>query len=185
MNNTDSGAGDGDSGCGPRETPDAPSPSGPCPSALIGDPLHLLAFGLGSGLAPRAPGTFGTLAALPLAWLVGGLSLATYSVVCLALAAIAIYVAGRAARALRQHDHGAIVIDEVAGLLWGMWAVPPTLTNLLLAFALFRFFDIVKPWPIGWVDRNTRGGFGIVADDLLAGVATAASLNALNAVVMI
>lgn len=157
----------------------------PTPIQLCSDPLHLLSFGCGSGLAPVAPGTFGTLAALPLVWSLGDLSLVTYSVVCLAFALVAVFVAGRTARALGVHDHGAIVIDEVAGVLWSMWAVTPSFTNLILAFLLFRFFDIVKPWPIGWVDRNTKGGFGIVADDLLAGVAAALALNALNALVMI
>lgn len=142
-------------------------------------PLHLLALGFGLGLAPRAPGTFGTLAALPLvavlypapAWL--GL----LAVAAAVLAGVAI--CGRAADDAGVHDHPAIVWDEVAGylvatlplILGGVWLHP--VLDAAVLFLLFRLLDAVKPGPIGWLDRRLHGGLGIMADDVAAGAVAA------------
>jgi phosphatidylglycerophosphatase A len=133
-------------------------------------PSHLLAFGFGSGLLPAAPGTWGTLAAVPCYLLMAPLSLPWYLFL-LALAFLAgIWICGQASKDLGVHDHGGIVWDEIVGYLVAMALVPATLFWVLIGFVLFRFFDILKPWPIGYMDRKIGGGLGIMLDDLLAGV---------------
>ena len=134
------------------------------------NPIHLLAFGFGSGAAPVAPGTFGTLAALPLLWPLSLLPLAGYLGVLLLAFVLGVFLCDRTARDLGVHDHSGIVWDEFVGLFVTMIAVPLNWQSLLLGFCLFRLFDILKPWPIGWLDRQVAGGFGIMLDDLLAGV---------------
>ena len=134
------------------------------------NPVHLLAFGFGTGLMPRAPGTAGSvvgallyipLSALPLIHFVGLL---------VALFAAGVWLCGRTASDLGVHDHGGIVFDEIVGVLIAMAALPRDWIWLLAAFLLFRLFDIVKPWPIRWLDRQVKGGLGIMLDDLVAGV---------------
>lgn len=134
------------------------------------NPVHFLALGFGSGLAAKAPGTFGTLAAIPLYLLMMNLSFPLY-VMCVAIGAIVgIYICDKAAKDMQVHDHGAIVWDEVIGLLITMIAAPAGLLWLGVGFVLFRFFDIIKPWPISWLDKHVHGGFGIMIDDVLAGI---------------
>ncbi|HIE54618.1 MAG TPA: phosphatidylglycerophosphatase A [Chromatiaceae bacterium] len=134
------------------------------------NPLHLLAFGFGSGLAPVAPGTFGTLAAIPLYLLMAQLPLAGYLLVLLLVILVGIPVCAHASRDLGVHDHPGIVWDEFAGFFLTMSAAPAGWPWILAGFALFRFFDIFKPWPIGWLDARVGGGLGIMLDDLLAGL---------------
>jgi phosphatidylglycerophosphatase A len=134
------------------------------------NPIHFLALGFGSGLAAIAPGTFGTLAAVPLYLLLSLLPLSTYVFVTLIVCVAGIYICDKTCRDLGVHDHKAIVWDEVAGYLLTMLAAPVGWQWPLVGFVLFRFFDIVKPWPIRWLDRNVKGGFGVMADDILAGV---------------
>lgn len=134
------------------------------------NPVHFLAFGFGSGLAPKAPGTFGTLAALPIWWLAAQLPLWGYVLVLLSVIAVGPYLCGRTAEDLGVHDHGGIVWDEIAGFLLTMLLVPVSWYGALAGFLLFRLFDIVKPWPIGWLDRQVGGGTGIMLDDLVAGL---------------
>lgn len=139
----------------------------------LANPIHLLALGLGSGLLKPAPGTWGTLAAIPV-YLIVVSWLSPFSVAYLGICAFAfligIYICGRCAEDVGVHDHSAIVWDEWVGLLVSFAFIQPSLTNLLLGFLLFRFFDIVKPWPIKRLDRSVHGGFGIMVDDLIAGV---------------
>lgn len=143
------------------------------------DPTHLLALGFGSGLARFAPGTFGTLAAIPFFLLMSGLAplqyLSIVSMVCLA----GIYLCGKCADDVGVHDHPAIVWDEFAGFFITMFLVPATWQNILVGFIIFRIFDIFKPWPIGVLDRKMRGGFGIMVDDILAGFYSLAIMHAL------
>ena len=134
------------------------------------NPIHLLAFGLGSGAAPKAPGTFGTLAAVPLYLLLQPLANLQYLVLVLLLFLLGIWLCGRTSRDLGVHDHGGIVWDEWVGFLLTMWMAPPGWYWLLAGFCLFRLFDILKPWPIGWLDRRVSGGLGIMLDDVLAGI---------------
>jgi phosphatidylglycerophosphatase A len=134
------------------------------------NPVHFLALGFGSGLAAKAPGTFGTLAAIPLYLLMAQLPLAWYLGLTLLSVLAGIYICDKAAKDMGVHDHGAIVWDEVAGLLITMIAAPAGWIWLLVGFGLFRFFDIIKPWPIRCLDAKVEGGFGIMIDDVLAGV---------------
>ena len=134
------------------------------------NPLHFLALGFGSGLAAKAPGTFGTLAAVPLYLLLAQLPLSWYLAVTLVCVLAGIYICDKAAKDMGVHDHGAIVWDEVTGLLITMIAAPAGLMWLIVGFVLFRLFDIIKPWPIRWLDAKVEGGFGIMIDDVLAGI---------------
>lgn len=134
-------------------------------------PIHFLAFGLGSGLAPKAPGTFGTLAAIPLYLVMAQWSLVTYlGVVLLALLA-GIWICGESARRLGAHDYGGIVWDEFVGFWITMIAAPTTgWLWIIVGFVFFRAFDILKPWPIKLIDAKVQGGLGIMLDDVLAGI---------------
>ncbi len=135
---------------------------------MLADPGHCLALGFGSGLAPRAPGTAGTVVAIGVYLLLAPLPLAAYLAVVGVLFTAGCVVAGRTARALGQHDHGAIVVDEIVGYLLTVTFCSTGGIGLAAGFLAFRFFDIFKPWPIKAVDRRVGGGFGIMADDVLA-----------------
>ena len=150
------------------------------PPALLRDPGHLLALGFGSGLLPRAPGTAGTLVAVPLYLLCAGLPGDAYLLVTALAFLIGVYLCGRTAHALGLHDHPGIVWDEVVGFFVTMAWAPPGALWVLLGFLSFRLFDILKPWPIRALDRAVHGGFGIMLDDLLAGLAAAGSLALLE-----
>lgn len=136
---------------------------------LLSHPAHFISLGFGAGLAPRAPGTAGTL----VAWLLYPLLRAPISdFVFLALLA-SFFVAGliaadRTGRALGVPDHGAIVWDEIVAFWLVLFFTPASLLWQSLAFVLFRFFDIVKPQPIRWVDSRIKGGLGVMLDDVIA-----------------
>jgi phosphatidylglycerophosphatase A len=135
------------------------------------NPIHLLAFGLGSGCAPKAPGTFGTLAAIPFWWLfLQDVPLIPYLCVLIAGFAFGVYLCEQTSKDLGVHDHGGIVWDEWIGLWITYIALPAGIEWIIIGFALFRFFDILKPWPIKWLDEKVHGGFGIMIDDVLAGI---------------
>jgi phosphatidylglycerophosphatase A len=140
------------------------------PVSLLKNPIHLLSVGFGSGLAKKAPGTFGTIAALPFWYALQFLSPVYYIVVLLAAFALGVYLCGATAKALGVHDHGGIVWDEFVGLWIALFMVPMNIYWIALGFALFRLFDIWKPWPIRVLDAKVHGGFGIMIDDVLAGV---------------
>ena len=144
------------------------------------NPLHLLAFGFGSGLAPFAPGTFGTVVGVGLYWLLAGLSLPYYLLVLVVVSVAGIWICDRTAKDLNTHDHPGIVWDEIAGYLVTMIAAPAGWQWMLIGFLLFRFFDVLKPWPISWLDRRVEGGLGIMVDDLLAGVFSLVLLQLLS-----
>jgi phosphatidylglycerophosphatase A len=140
------------------------------PKQILSDPVLFLAFGFGSGLAKKAPGTLGTLAAVPVYWLFAQTNIFVYSLLTVAVTIAGIWICGIAAEKLGEHDFGGIVWDEIAGYLITMWLVPFTWQAMVIGFLLFRVFDIIKPWPIKWVDQRVDGGFGIMLDDVLAGV---------------
>ncbi|MDF3013070.1 MAG: phosphatidylglycerophosphatase [Cellvibrio sp.] len=137
---------------------------------LLANPNHLFAFGFGSGLASRAPGTFGTLAAIPFFLLLQELSWPLYLSWLSVTFALGVLWCDRSSRALGVHDHGGIVWDEFVGFWITMFMAPAGWLWILLGFFLFRFFDILKPWPISWLDKKVHGGFGIMIDDALAGI---------------
>ena len=149
-------------------------PATPTP---FSNPIQFLAFGFGSGLAPRAPGTFGTLAAVPIYWLVADWSLLEYSALILVTAVLGIWICGAASRQLNVHDHPGIVWDEFVGYWITMWAVPVDWVWILAGFVVFRVFDIAKPWPINVLDKKVAGGFGIMIDDILAGIMACITLH--------
>jgi phosphatidylglycerophosphatase A len=141
------------------------------------NPVHFLALGFGSGLAPMMPGTFGSLAALPILFAMSFVTLEVFIFITVASFLVGIYLCGKTARDLNMHDHGSIVWDEVAGMMVTFIAVPLNPLSLLLGFLLFRFFDILKPWPISVFDRRVHGGFGIMIDDIVAGAIACACLH--------
>lgn len=143
---------------------------------LLANPANFLALGAGSGLVPFAPGTFGTIAAIPLAVLMPN-SLAIYTLVIAVLFIAGVWLCDSCANNLGVHDHPAIVFDEWVGYLITMIAVPRSIWFLALGFALFRLFDVLKPWPIGMADKRVSGGLGIMVDDVIAGVFAAVSMQ--------
>lgn len=143
----------------------------PIPDGFLRHPAHFVALGFGSGLARHAPGTWGTLAALPVYVLaLRHLEPWAYLLVLVAGFAVGVWLCQRTVDALRVHDHPAIVWDEFIGLWITLALCPAHWAWWLLGFALFRLFDIAKPWPVSWLDRKVKGGFGVMVDDALAGV---------------
>ncbi|WP_396588568.1 phosphatidylglycerophosphatase A [Bermanella sp. R86510] len=135
------------------------------------NPIHALAFGLGSGLSPKAPGTTGTIAALPIYWfLLADLSPMLFALIVIATFIVGVWVSEKTSQDLGVHDHGGIVIDEWVGMWITLFMAPKVLWVMFVGFVLFRFFDVLKPWPIKWLDQHVKGGFGIMIDDVLAGV---------------
>ncbi len=134
-------------------------------------PVLLLATGFGAGRIPRAPGTFGSLVgiAVYLAW-ARGWPPAVYVMVLTLVFVAGIWLCARAERELGRHDAPAIVWDEIVGQLLALILLPPGWIWIVLAFALFRLFDIWKPFPIGWLNRRVPGGLGIMLDDVVAGL---------------
>ena len=144
---------------------------------ILSDPVLFLAFGFGSGLAKRMPGTMGTLAAIPLYLALVQANSWIYLGVTVLLTVLGVLICDQAAKKLEAHDFGGIVWDEIAGLLITMCWIPFSWQSLLAGFVLFRFFDIVKPWPIKWLDQHVAGGFGIMLDDVAAAVFAAIVLR--------
>lgn len=138
---------------------------------------HFLGFGFGTGLAPFAPGTFGSLAALPIILLLQFHVTWSYLIVTTLAVSYGVIICQRVADDLGVHDHPAIVWDEIAGMLITFIAIPLTPLTLLLGFVLFRFFDIVKPFPIRLIDKKVKGGLGIMLDDVIAGIFAAITLR--------
>lgn len=154
------------------------------PLSLISlkNPWHLLATGFGSGLSPIIPGTVGTLASIPFYLLLVQLPLPMYLVVVVISCIIGVKICQVTSDDMKVHDHGSIVWDEFAGF-WITMSLVPMLDLpvddwkwLITGFVLFRFFDMVKPWPIGWLDKRVDGGFGIMVDDIVAGVMAGVAL---------
>jgi len=145
--------------------------------AVFTNPINFLALGFGSGLSPKAPGTMGTLASIPIYLAIANLEIQYYIAVCFVVSAVGIAICGYTAKFLNTHDHPGIVWDEFAGFFIAMIAVTASWTNILLGFVLFRIFDIFKPWPISWLDRRVSGGLGIMLDDIVAGIFALGSIH--------
>lgn len=137
---------------------------------VLKSPVHFLAFGFGSGLSPKAPGTVGTLMAVPLYLLLVQLPLTCYVLALVVTGVAGVWLCGESARLLGVHDHGGIVWDEFVGFWLAMLMAPAGWLWIVVGFALFRLFDIWKPWPIRVIDEKVDGGLGIMLDDILAGV---------------
>jgi len=138
-----------------------------------------VATGFGIGFIPYSPGTAGTILAVFLFWLLKGLIWYNYFVVTLAFTLFAIYISGKAEIIFAKKDAPFIVIDEIAGFLWAMLLLSPSPRNLLLSFLFFRFFDIIKPYPVKLMQNKLPGGWGVVGDDVMAGILSTVSLNLL------
>lgn len=138
---------------------------------------HWLAFGFGSGFAPKAPGTFGTVAALLIYIPLSGLPPLIYGAVVVAAFLLGIWICETTSHELGVHDHGGIVWDEFVGMWLALFLVPPQWLWVLVGFLLFRALDILKPWPIKWADTKVEGGLGIMLDDVLAGIMAALCIH--------
>ena len=146
------------------------------PHSAWRDPLCVVALGFGAGALPKAPGTWGTLLAIPFYLVLTRFTLVEYVVLVTVLFVFGVWVCGKAGRVLGVHDHGAIVWDEMVGFWVTMVAAPPGWLWILAGFVLFRVFDIWKPWPIYWLDQRVGGGWGVMMDDLFAGIYAALCL---------
>jgi phosphatidylglycerophosphatase A len=153
-------------------------------ASLLANPIHALAFGFGSGLSPKAPGTVGTLAAIPFYLLISSLPLALYIAVLIVTFAVGVYLCDKTSKDLGVHDHPGIVWDEFVGYWITMLAAPAGWLWIVVGFLWFRLFDVLKPWPINWLDAKVEGGFGIMIDDVLAGFMALACLHISYWVVM-
>jgi len=150
-------------------------------SRTLLDPVHFVAFGFGAGLAPRAPGTAGSVVGIVIAWWLMPLPFPVRTAIVLVAIAAGIWVCGESARRLNAHDHPGIVLDEIVAVLAAALVMAErSLPALLLLFVLFRFFDIAKPWPIRDVDHRLGGGLGIMLDDLIAALYAAIGLAAIR-----
>ena len=149
---------------------------------LFAHPAHLIAFGFGTGLAPKAPGTVGTLLGLPLFWLVVAVAqdLPNQIIFLIATFLLGIWACGRTGRTLGIADHGGMVWDEIVAFALVMLFTPAGWLWMALAFALFRLFDILKPWPIRLADTHFKSGFGVMFDDLLAALYAIAIIKGLQ-----
>lgn len=142
--------------------------------------IKLLATWFGAGLSPWAPGTMGTLGAIPFYLALAQLPLWLYGVTVAAFSVFSCWVCGHGERVFGERDPGKIVIDEVAGYLVAMTAVPCTWKTVLAGFVLFRFFDICKIPPARYFDRQMKNGFGVVLDDIVAGIYSCVALHLLK-----
>jgi len=144
---------------------------------ILKDPVLFLAFGFGSGLSKYMPGTLGTVAAVPVYLGLMQFSASVYLAATLLSVVVGIAICDQAAKKLQVHDFGGIVWDEIAGFLITLYGVTLSWQSVLAGFVLFRLFDILKPWPIKWLDQQVHGGFGIMIDDVLAGIFAALVLR--------
>lgn len=134
------------------------------------DPVYFIAFGFGSGLMPVMPGTWGTLAGIPVYLLLVGLSPIVYLTMTLLAFLLGVYVSHCVSRDLGVDDYPGIVWDEVVGYLLTMFLAPEGVAWMVVGFVLFRIFDVWKPQPIRWIDQYVKGGLGVMLDDVLAAV---------------
>ena len=144
---------------------------------VLRDPVLFVAFGFGTGLAPKAPGTFGTLPALLLGWFTAHMAMEVRLGIGAVLVLAGFWLCGEAARRIGVHDHPGIVWDEIAAMYLVLLVTPVSLLLYALAFGLFRLFDIWKPWPIRDLDHRLGGGTGIMLDDLVAALYAALLLG--------
>lgn len=149
------------------------------PKSVWRNPIHFLAFGMGSGAAPYAPGTFGTAMAVLIYCLLPPMSVVVYVAFLVITSLVGVYLCDKTSKDLGVHDHGGIVWDEFVGYWITMFLAPSGWVWIILGFIFFRVFDIWKPWPIKWIDKEVHGGVGIMLDDVLAGIMAALCIQAL------
>ncbi len=147
---------------------------------VIGNPVHLAAFGFGAGLSPIAPGTVGTIVGFPLFWLLMGQSVTVKVTVLGGLFVTGIWICDKAGKAVGDADHPGIVWDEITCFAIVLAFMPIRFVWWGSAFAAFRFFDILKFWPASWIDNHMKNGLGVMLDDLVAALYTIAVLLAIQ-----
>lgn len=162
-----------------------PRHSGPGAREVLSDPVHLVSFGLGTGLLPRAPGTWASAATALAWWLLPTPGLAVHLLLVAVLLLAGVWFCGESERRLGRKDHPGIVLDEVVGMLATLLVVPDTPGWILVALIAFRIMDIRKPWPIRELDHRLPGGWGIMLDDVLAAVYAALALIGLQYLLML
>lgn len=135
---------------------------------LLKNPVHFLSLGLGSGLLPKMPGTWGSLLALFLFYPFSGLSVPILGIIIALLFFMGIYCCHQTAKVLKKADPSEVVLDEIVAMFFILATVPVSIPLYFFAFVVFRVFDILKPWPIRWCDKNIQAGLGIMLDDMLA-----------------
>lgn len=143
------------------------------------NPIYFIAFGFGSGLSPIVPGTCGTIAAIPVYWLLSTCTWPIYAILTCCAFGLGVFVSNVVTKDLGEHDYKGIVWDEVVGYLITMFMVPKGIFWVIAGFFLFRLFDIWKPGPIAWIDKRVQGGLGIMLDDVLAAIPAWAILQAI------
>ncbi len=148
-------------------------------TAIWRNPVHLLAFGFGAGLSPKAPGTAGTAVAMLIYLLLPPMPPMVFAWLIVISFLTGLWLCGKAATDLGVHDHSGIVWDEFVGYWITMFMAPGGIIWAVLGFVLFRLLDIFKPWPIKWVDKELKGGVGIMLDDVLAGIMAALCIQAI------
>lgn len=142
----------------------------PIPDSIWQKPSHFIAFGFGSGAIPIAPGTFGTLMAIPFYLALRSLPLSAYIVIVVAIMIASMWLSEKVSKEIRVDDHQGMCLDEIVGFLVTMTAIPHGAGWIVAGFILFRFFDIVKPWPIRLIDTKMHNGIGVILDDVMAGI---------------
>lgn len=142
----------------------------PVPASVWQNPWHFIAFGFGTGAIPFAPGTFGTLIAIPFYLAIRNFPNSIYLITVLIITVGSIWLCDKVSRELNVNDHQGMCLDEIVGYLVTMYAAPHNFKSILIGFILFRLFDIWKPQPIQYVDQKIHGGFGMILDDVLAGI---------------
>ena len=155
-------------------------PAAPNLTFLLSHPAHFISLGFGSGLAPKAPGTFGTLVAFPLYMLIADYTMPIELAMITLLFLLGIWTSNLTGKALGASDHGSIVWDEIVAMMLVLTFLPHCYINYTVAFLLFRLFDIWKPFPIRQCDAKIKGGFGVMLDDILAAVYTIISIKAIT-----
>ena len=140
------------------------------PRSVWRNPIHFMAFGFGSGALPIAPGTWGTVAGVPIYLFICDFSFNTYLIITLIINFVGVWLCHKAAKDVGVHDHPGIVWDEISGYLITMIAAPVSWLWIILGLILFRVFDIWKPFPIRFIDSAVKGGLGIMLDDVLAAI---------------
>lgn len=152
----------------------------PIPDSIWQKPTHFIAFGFGAGALPIAPGTFGTLMAIPFYLCMHLLPIYVYLGVLVIVTIVSMWLCQNVSKEIAVHDHQGMCLDEIVGFLVTMFAVPFKLKYIVLGFILFRLFDIWKPQPIRFLDEKIKGGVGMILDDVLAGIYSCIILHILS-----
>ena len=134
------------------------------------NPLHFIAFGFGSGLLPIMPGTYATIVAIPIFLVLQSMGWVIYAIATVLITLFGVWLSEKVSKDIGIHDYPGMNFDEIVGYLVTMFLAPKGWIWILLGFGLFRLFDILKPWPINWVDKNVKGGVGVILDDVMAGI---------------